>query len=158
MAGLPRLIFFSVSFAFSPSSTFQLYIHSNCAVNISKYKSNLQLLYLLHTIVFAGEMLHAMNVSKPRIIFCSERSLECVDEVSRQTRFLKEIVAFGLPMSHKHTPFVNFLRDKSCTFQPLDVNDKNLTAAILSSSGTTGLPKGVMLTQHNILSVLGRTT
>lgn len=100
------------------------------------------------------EMLHVINISKPRIIFCSEKALAHVDEVSRQVGFLKEIVTFGLPMSHKHTPFVTFLRDKSCSFQPLDVHDMNLVAVILYSSGTTGLPKGVMLTQKNVVALL----
>ncbi|GFG35622.1 hypothetical protein Cfor_02545, partial [Coptotermes formosanus] len=100
------------------------------------------------------ELLHNVNISKPCIIFCSERVLECMDEVVRQARFVKEIVTFGLPLSHKQTPFVSFLQDKSCTFQPLDVNYKNRTAAIMCSSGTTGLPKGVMLTQENILCTL----
>jgi long-subunit acyl-CoA synthetase (AMP-forming) len=104
--------------------------------------------------MFADEMLHVINITKPHIIFCSEKPLASVDEVSRQVGFLKEIVTFGSPASHKHTPFATFLRDKSCSFQPLDVRDTNLVASILCSSGTTGLPKGVMLTQKNILTVL----
>jgi long-subunit acyl-CoA synthetase (AMP-forming) len=102
----------------------------------------------------AGELLHSVNISKPRIIFCSESVQERMDEVARETVFVKEIVTFGLPFSHKQTPFVNFLQRKSSSFQPLDVNDKDDSAAILSSSGTTGLPKGVVLTQENIMSVL----
>jgi long-subunit acyl-CoA synthetase (AMP-forming) len=104
--------------------------------------------------MFAGEMLHVINISKPRIIFCSEKPLACVDEVSRRVGFVKEIVTFGFPMSHKHTPFVSLLRDKSCSFQPLDIRDENLVTTILCSSGTTGMPKAVMLTQKNILTTL----
>jgi long-subunit acyl-CoA synthetase (AMP-forming) len=101
----------------------------------------------------AGELLHSVNISKPRIIFCSERVQERMDQVARETGFVKEIVTFGLPFSHKQTPFVSFLQHKSSSFQPQDINDKDDTAAILSSSGTTGLPKGVVLTQENVLSV-----
>jgi long-subunit acyl-CoA synthetase (AMP-forming) len=78
-----------------------------------------------------------------------------MNEVSHQAGFVKEIVTFGLPISHKHTPFNSFLQNKSRSFQPLDINDLNLIAAILSSSGTTGMPKGVMLTQRNILTIIG---
>lgn len=101
----------------------------------------------------AGELLHSVNISKPRIIFCSESVQERMDQVARETGFVKEIVTFGLPFSHKQTPFVSFLQHKSSSFQPLDINDKDHTATILSSSGTTGLPKGVEITQENILSV-----
>ena len=102
----------------------------------------------------AGELLHSVKISKPRIIFCSEGVLERMDQVAREAGFVKEIVTFGLPFSHKQTPFDSFLRHKSSGFQPLDVNDKDHSAAILCSSGTTGLPKGVVITQGNILSVL----
>jgi len=102
----------------------------------------------------AGELLHSVKISKPRIIFCSEIVQERMDQVARGAGFVKEIVTFGLPFSHKQTPFVSFLQNKTSSFQPLDVNDKDHTAAIMCSSGTTGLPKGVMLTQENILSVL----
>jgi len=77
-----------------------------------------------------------------------------MDQVAREVGFVKEIVTFGLPFSYKQTPFVNFLQHKSSSFQPLDVNDKGDTAAIMCSSGTTGMPKGVVLTQENILSIL----
>jgi long-subunit acyl-CoA synthetase (AMP-forming) len=102
----------------------------------------------------AGELLHGVNISKPRIIFCSEAVQERMDQVAREAGFVKEIVTFGLPFSHKHTPFVNFLQHKSSSFKPLDLNDKDRTAVILCSSGTTGLPKGVVLTQENVLNAL----
>ncbi|XP_069682650.1 luciferin 4-monooxygenase-like isoform X2 [Periplaneta americana] len=104
------------------------------------------------------EILHAMNISKPRIIFCSEKSLDCVSEAAFQVDSVKEIVVFGLPLSSKHKPtlFVSFLQNKSSSFKPLDIDYKDLTAAILSSSGTTGLPKGVLITQQNILTLLGQ--
>jgi long-subunit acyl-CoA synthetase (AMP-forming) len=120
---------------------------------VFNYKNSSQLpQFLSHTIMIAGELLYSVRISKPRIIFCSERVLERMDQVAREAGFVQEIVTFGLPFSHKQTPFVSFLRHKSSSFQPLDVNDKDHTAAILSSSGTTGLPKGVVLTQGNFLS------
>ncbi|KAJ9580127.1 hypothetical protein L9F63_004200 [Diploptera punctata] len=100
------------------------------------------------------ELLHALNISKPSIIFCSEKALETVERASQDTEFVKEIVVFGHPMSHKQTPFNRFLQFKSSGFEPVDVDPMETITAILCSSGTTGLPKGVMLTQHNMLTVV----
>ena len=123
--------------------------------HVFNYKHNSQFLTFNNiTVMFAGELLHSVRISKPRFIFCSERVQERMDQVAREVGFVKEIVTFGLPFSHKQTPFVNLLQHKSSSFQPLDVNDKDRTAAIMCSSWTTGLPKGVVLTQGNIPSVL----
>lgn len=36
------------------------------------------------------------------------------------------------------------------SFQPVEINPDENVAAILTSSGTTGMPKGVMITHGNI--------
>ncbi|PSN40352.1 Luciferin 4-monooxygenase [Blattella germanica] len=109
----------------------------------------------LNPLYTTRELIHSINISKPSIMFCSQKALKTVEEMSHKVEFLKEIIVFGQSNSHSHTSFNSLLQNKSTNFQPIDVDPKEFIAAILCSSGTTGLPKGVMLTQHNILTVFG---
>ncbi|PSN43108.1 hypothetical protein C0J52_10474 [Blattella germanica] len=99
------------------------------------------------------ELEHVLNISKPKYIFCSETAVQSIDEISRRVNYIKGIIVFGKPAFHKHIPLSHLLQDKSNTFEPIDADPSELVAVILCSSGTTGMPKGVMLTHKNILTV-----
>ena len=52
-------------------------------------------------------------------------------------------------------PWASLLRDDGMTFPDnVAINPKEDICAMPYSSGTTGFPKGVMLTRHNIVSQL----
>lgn len=97
------------------------------------------------------EMAHALNISKPKIVFCSEATVHTLENVAKELSFIKHIVVFGNVVSHRYIPLSRLLRDTSQCFKPVSVNPREQVACILCSSGTTGLPKGVMLTHSNIL-------
>lgn len=119
-------------------------------------------------------MEHAINISKPKVLFATAQTLQCLEKVARKLPFVEKIVVF------EDTGKVENSRTKPRSIPPLqpitiynfgDLLTKELqkpkkefvfeaankmedVALIVCSSGTTGLPKGVQLTQNNILTIL----
>lgn len=83
-------------------------------------------------------------------------------KVAMQNAFIQKIICFNGNMGSDKLPtgimdFTRFCKISSQSVtdfrcKPVDI-EKNI-AFILYSSGTTGQPKGVMLTQKNVVSVL----
>jgi 4-coumarate--CoA ligase len=98
-------------------------------------------------------------LSKPKIIFTSLYAADKVVEVGRlNTRFLQQVILYGdeNPLRSNVTLYSDFLaavpeatKYDSFYCEPLDVAKH--VALVLCSSGTTGLPKGVQLTQYNLM-------
>ncbi|KAK9871403.1 hypothetical protein WA026_011656 [Henosepilachna vigintioctopunctata] len=104
------------------------------------------------------ELKHVMNLSKPRIIFSSAKSIMKLSKIKNEYPFLKLLVLFG---SNENTDsFIgmnNLIKDAEKDQIPSDFevpqyDPKETVATILCSSGTTGMPKGVMCTHDNMTS------
>lgn len=110
------------------------------------------------------EIQHAINLSKPKYMFTSPASVKNISKILENTenlKFIKQSFIFGdsSPVMGIE-PFELFLKTRMPFdhrfFSPLKANMDKTVAFIACSSGTTGLPKGVQITQKNIVTYFDR--
>lgn len=108
-----------------------------------------------------GEIKHVLYISKPKILFVSSTNYRTYYELMKNTPFIRRFVLYAdknvrLLNDKRHIHFnkiidanIDFDQHKSfvCNAQHM----KKHLALIFASSGTTGLPKGVAITQYNLL-------
>ncbi|XP_001358817.2 4-coumarate--CoA ligase 1 [Drosophila pseudoobscura] len=106
------------------------------------------------------EVDHALNLSKAKIIFTSKLTVDRIAKVASKNKFVKGIISFsGSSKNFKNIYALNEIMDDdkyttSPEFLSPAANKNEDVALIVCSSGTTGLPKGVQLTQMNLLATL----
>lgn len=104
---------------------------------------------------FPGELEHALGLLKPKVILVSAQvslaaQKACI-KIRRPVKFLHLEGGDG-----KHN-WQKILENSDCklkhhSFVPEAVNIEEQVALLVMSSGTTGLPKAVQITQQNLMS------
>ncbi|XP_055378124.1 uncharacterized protein LOC129609903 [Condylostylus longicornis] len=107
------------------------------------------------------ELHHAVNLTKPKLFFVSNIAAERIRNVARNNEFIKQIYTFDTTSPYKDIQTFNSLINNPSTrsypiylAKPTNI-DENVIL-ITCSSGTTGLPKGVQITQRNLLNTIDR--
>ncbi|CAH1119888.1 unnamed protein product [Phaedon cochleariae] len=95
---------------------------------------------------------HLLREVKPRIIFVIPKALELIEISLQEAGAESDIVVFG--KTDKYTDFSEFLEpcEDEAKFVPAPVDNLQETALILFSSGTTGLPKGILIHHYALLA------
>lgn len=111
-------------------------------------------------LIFTGELFHACSLSLPKIIFASHGTLDKVQRIKDQTKFIKKVFVYGDEFIGKsYGSFNVFIRNAlvpSNEHFDCPAQDKMENVAIIfCSSGTTGIPKAVQLSQNNLWFSLG---
>jgi long-chain acyl-CoA synthetase len=97
----------------------------------------------LSSLLSPDEMTLLIGHSKPRMIFAAEDKLDALKKL-RGKNGLEKLICPGGDLELQQ-----LLDSGSGSFKAID-RDENDTAAVLYTGGTTGMPKGVMLTHKNI--------
>ncbi|EGI64551.1 Luciferin 4-monooxygenase, partial [Acromyrmex echinatior] len=100
--------------------------------------------------------LHVLQLTTPKVIFCSEKAVDVILSAIKKQKCNPTIVIFG-----KHVDAISFfdiLRNcndvEVANFRYVELDDIKKTACILHSSGTTGMPKGVELSNYALLVII----
>ncbi|XP_011881345.1 PREDICTED: 4-coumarate--CoA ligase 1 isoform X2 [Vollenhovia emeryi] len=113
----------------------------------------------LNPLYSIGEFKHALAISRPKFIFISPVAHNSMRRVFRELSWSPRVLMLtehgsdvSWPSMHKAISSVS--DDNANALQAVPVDVDNHVMAILCSSGTTGLPKGVMLTDKNLTTVI----
>lgn len=105
--------------------------------------------------VIIDTALHVMQLTIPKVIFCSEKPANIILRTMKESNFNPIVVVFGdHPDTIAFPDILNIHSDAEvANFRYVKIDDVKQTACIIHSSGTTGMPKGVEMSNYCLIFV-----
>lgn len=104
----------------------------------------------LNTRLSADDFVYIINHSGAKVLYVDEEFIDIILEIRDRLVTIESIISNGVTTEESgmipYNRFLNFYSKEDIDFFHLDEND---LASLLYTSGTTGDPKGVMLTHRN---------
>ncbi|PYS68010.1 MAG: 4-coumarate--CoA ligase family protein [Acidobacteria bacterium] len=104
---------------------------------------------LINPLYTEREIAHQLKNSNTRFLITIPAFMEKAQAASSEAS-IEEIYVFGT--AEGATPFASLLAENQEPLPEVTINPREDLVALPYSSGTTGLPKGVMLTHYNLIS------
>ena len=110
----------------------------------------------------AKEIINVVNRSESEVLFYAEKYEQYIGEFKKELPNVKYFIGFSRKKDEDNVLSYDFFKasgkekyeagDKS--YISIEHNDTNKLKMLVFTSGTTGNPKGVMLTEHNLVSAV----
>ena len=106
------------------------------------------------------DIINVLNHSDSEVLFFSSRYDKMLGDIKKDCPKVKTFIAFDRDVDEEKEilSYTNFISEGTKLYKEgkfkEEEHDTNILKEIIYTSGTTGLAKGVMLTEHNLVSVV----